>query len=130
VGVPAASTPQASVIIVVRHQILAASLELALLASGLTVLLFDPEQGLDTLPLDSAMTLIVDHHVLAPAPLAFVEGLRALPWDGLVILMTGDSEPLNAAFESASRIAVLEMPFGGSDLIAAIRAVWPAEGRA
>lgn len=122
---PAATNPQASAIVVVRDQVLAASLELALLASGLNAFLYDPEQGLDRLPLDIAMTLIVDAQILAPDPAVFVASLRARPWDGLVILMTGDGEPLQTVFARSRRIAILEMPFVGADLIAAIRIVWP-----
>jgi len=125
--VPAASTHQASAIVVVRDPVLASSLELALLAGGMNALLYDPAQGLDGLPLEIAMTLIVDGQVLKPDPAAFVAGLRARPWDGLVILVTGDGEALQTIFSRSHRIAVLEMPFGGADLIAAIRAVWPDE---
>ncbi|THD64393.1 hypothetical protein [Phenylobacterium sp.] len=112
---------------VVRDQVLAASLELALLAGGLNAVLFDPAQGLAGLPLNIAMTLIVDHQVLTPDPAAFVAGLRARPWDGLVVLVTGDAETLRTAFERSQRVAILEMPFVGADLIGAIRAVWPPE---
>jgi hypothetical protein len=127
VRVPEAPTSKASAIVVVRDQVLAASLELALLAGGLNAFLFDPAQGLERLPLDIAMTLIVDGEILAPDPAAFVAGLRARPWDGLIVLMTGDGEALRAVFARSQRIAVLEMPFGGADLIAVIRAVWPDE---
>jgi hypothetical protein len=126
-GVPVASKPQASAIVVARDQVLAASLELALIAGGLNAVLFDPAQGLERLPLDGAMTLIVDAQVLEPGPGVFVAGLRTRPWDGLVVLMTGDGERLQAAFARSQRIAVLEMPFVGADLIAAIRTVWPDE---
>jgi hypothetical protein len=105
--------------------VLAASLELALLAGGLNAFLHDPAQGLDGLPLEIAMMLIVDGAILAPDPAAFVAGLRARPWDGLVMLITGDGETLRTVFARSQRIAVLEMPFVGADLIAAIRAVWP-----
>jgi hypothetical protein len=125
VRVPPASPPQASAIVVVRDRILASSLELALLAGGLNAFLYDPEQGLGRLPLDIAMTLIVDEQILKPGPAAFVTGVRARPWDGLIVLMTGDGESLQAVFSRSQRIAVLEMPFVGADLIAAIRAVWP-----
>ena len=124
---PAASPPQASAIVVVRDDVLAASLELALLAGGLNAFLYDPAQGLDRLPLDIAMTLIVDGQILAPDPAAFVAGLRARPWDGLIVLVTGDGETLRTVFARSQRIAVLEMPFVGADLIAAIRTVWPDE---
>jgi hypothetical protein len=119
------SSPQASAIVVVRDEVLAASLELALLAGGLNAFLYDPAQGLERLPLDIAMTLIVDGQILTPDPAAFVAGLRARPWDGLVVLVTGDGEALRKVFARSQRIAVLEMPFVGADLIAAIRAVWP-----
>jgi hypothetical protein len=125
--VPAATKPQASAIVVVRDQVLAGSLELALLAGGLNAFLYDSAQGLDRLPLDIAMTLIVDEQILAPDPGAFVAGLRARPWDGLVVLITGDGEALRTVLARSRRIAVLEMPFVGADLIAAIRAVWPDE---
>lgn len=124
---PAASTPQASAIVVVRDQVLAASLELALLAGGLNAFLYDPAQGLGRLPLEIAMTLIVDEQILKPDLTAFVAGMRARPWDGLLILMTGEGAALQAAFARSHRIAILEMPFVGADLIAAIRAVWPAD---
>jgi hypothetical protein len=123
--VSAASSPHASAIVVVRDQVLAASLELALLAGGLNAFLYEPEQGLDRLPLEIAMTLIVDERILTPDPAAFVAGLRARPWSGLIVLMTGDGESLKTVFARSQRIAVLEMPFVGADLIAAIRAVWP-----
>ena len=112
-------TPQASAIVVVR--------ELALLAGGMNAFLYDPEQGLARLPLEIAMTLIVEGQILAPDPAAFVAGLRARPWDGLVVLVTGDGETLKTVFARSRRIAVLEMPFVGADLIAAIRTVWPAD---
>jgi hypothetical protein len=123
--VSARSIPQASAIVVVRDQVLAESLELALLAGGMNAFLYDPAQGLERLPLEIAMTLIVDGQVLAPDPAAFVTGLRARPWDGLVVLVTGDGETLRTVFARSQRIAVLEMPFVGADLIAAIRAAWP-----
>lgn len=123
----AATTPQASAIVVVRDQDLAESLELALIANGLNAFLFDASQGLERLPLEIAMTLIVEAQILKPDPSAFVTGLRAQPWNGLIVLMTGDGEALKTAFARSQRIAVLEMPFVGADLIAAIRAVWPAE---
>jgi hypothetical protein len=125
--VPAAPSPTASAIVVVRDQVLAASLELALLAAGLNAFLYDPSQGLGRLPLDIAMTLIVDAEILKPDPAVFVAGVRNRPWDGLIVLMTGDAEALQAAFARSQRIAVLEMPFVGADLIAAIRAVWPVD---
>lgn len=124
---PETSTSSASAIVVVRDQVLAASLELALLAGGLNAFLYDPEQGLERLPLDIAMTLIVDDKILAPDPAAFVAGLRARPWDGLIVLMTGDGEALQTAFARSRRVAVLEMPFVGADLIAVIRTIWPDE---
>jgi hypothetical protein len=124
---PATSKPQASAIVVVRGKVLAASLELALVAGGLNAFLYDPAQGLERLPHDIAMTLIVDEQVLRPDPATFVAGLRARPWDGLVVLITGDGEALRTVFARSQRIAVLEMPFVGADLIAAIRAVWPDE---
>jgi hypothetical protein len=125
--VPSGSKQEAGVVVVVRNPVLASSLELALLAEGLTPTLHDPDQGLDDLPLDAAMTLVVDGQILAPDPAAFVAGLRARPWDGLVVLITGDGEMLRTVFARSQRIAVLEMPFVGADLIAAIRAVWPDE---
>ena len=123
---PAGSTSTASVIVVVRDPDLAASLEFALLAGGLDAVLFDAVQDLERLPLDIAMTLIVEAQLLKPDPAAFVAGVRARPWDGLIILMTGDGEALRTAFVRSQRVAVLEMPFVGKDLIAAIRAVWPS----
>jgi len=126
-GVAAAPGREASAIVVVRDDALAASLELALIAGGLNAFLYDPAQGLDRLPLDIAMTLIVDQQILAPDPAAFVARLRARPWDGLIVLIAGDGEALQTVFARSRRIAVLEMPFVGADLIAAIRAVWPAD---
>ena len=122
-----AATQKSSAIVVVRDPVLAASLELALLAGGLNAFLFDPAQGLDTLPLEIALTLIVAEEVLKPDPAAFVAGLRARPWDGLVILITGDGQTLSSVFGRSRRIEVLEMPFVGADLIGAIRDVWPAD---
>jgi hypothetical protein len=124
--VSSASTQKTSAIVVVRDAVLAASLELALVAGGLNAFLYDPAQGLDRLPLDIALTLIVDEEVLRPDPAAFVAGLRARPWDGLVVPVTGDGETLRTVFGRSRRIAALEMPFVGSDMIGAIRAVWPA----
>ena len=123
---PAASQYQASTIVVAADAALASSLELALQAAGLTVIVYDPAHGLADLPLDVAMTLIADHRVLTPNPVGFVATLRARHWDGLVIVMTGDGEAQRVAFEGAWRVSILEMPFVGADLIAAIRAVWPA----
>jgi hypothetical protein len=65
--------------------------------------------------------LILGPHVLKSDPLDFVEALRARPWRGLVILITGDGETLRRVVERAERVAVLEMPFVGADLIATIR---------
>ena len=124
---PPTPTPQGSAIVVVRDQVLAASLELALLAGGMNAFLYDPSQGLDGLPLEIAMTLIIDGQILTPDPAAFVAGLRARPWNGLIVLVTGDGETLRTVFARSQRIAVLEMPFVGADLIAAIRTVWPDE---
>jgi hypothetical protein len=114
---------QAKAVVVVEDRVLASSLELALLAAGIAPILHDPVQGLDELPLFNATTLIVGPSVLPSMPPAFVRGLRARPWDGLVILITDDGQPLLAAFESVHRVTVLEMPFVGADLIAAIRAM-------
>jgi hypothetical protein len=125
--VRAAPDKEASAIVVVRDEVLAASLELALLAGGLNAFLCDPAQGLDRLPLEIAMTLIIDQQILTPDRAAFVAGLRARPWDGLIVLITGDGDALRTVFGRSRRIAVLEMPFVGADLIAAIRTVWPSE---
>jgi FixJ family two-component response regulator len=127
--VPVASKPQAGAIVVVHDKVLAASLELALIAGGLNAIIFDPTQGLEQLPLDVAMTLIVDAQLLERDPAVFVSSLRARPWEGLVVLMTGDGKRLQAAFARSQRIAVLEMPFVGADLIAAVRTVWPCEDK-
>jgi len=123
--VPAASIPEASAIVVVRDPVLAASLELALVAGGLNAFLFDAGQGLDRLPMSIAMTLIIDDRLAKPDPATFAAGLRARPWDGLIVLITDDSEVMEEAFRRSERIAVLEMPFISADLIAVIRAVWP-----
>ncbi|MDB5427432.1 MAG: hypothetical protein JWR47_3614 [Phenylobacterium sp.] len=125
---PAATPHQASAVVVARDPALAAALELALQAAGLNAIVHDPAKGLDDLPLDGAAALIVDHQLLKPGPTAFVARLRARPWDGLVILMTDDGVRLRAAFERALGIAILEMPFVGAEMIAAIRAAWPADG--
>jgi len=126
--VPAKLKPEASAIVVVRDQDLASSLELALIAGGYNAFIFDPIQGLERLPIDIAMTLIVEDKVLRPDPAAFVSSLRARPWDGLVVLVTGEPRALGPLFNRSDRIAVLEMPFVGADLLAAIRAVWPPDG--
>jgi FixJ family two-component response regulator len=125
--VPATSPHQASVVVVARDPALAAALELALQAAGLNAIVYDPAQGLDDLPLDGVAALIADDEVLTPSPAAFVTQLRARPWEGLTILMTGNGEKLRAAFEGSWGIAVLEMPFVGAEMIAAIRAAWPAD---
>jgi hypothetical protein len=119
--VPPGPTQEARAVVAVCEPVLASSLELALLASGFTAILHDPAQGLDTLPLDGAAVLILGPHVLKSKPSIFVNRLRARPWGGLVILITGDGEALRQAFKGAPRVAVLEMPFVGADLIAAIR---------
>ena len=124
---PAKLKPESSAIVVVRDLDLAGSLELALTAGGFNAFIFDPAQGLDRLPIDIAMTLIVEDEILKPDPAAFVASLRARPWNGLVILVTGRAWMLGPLLERSDRIAVLEMPFIGADLLAAIRAVWPAE---
>jgi hypothetical protein len=108
-------------IVLVEDTVLASSLELALLAVGIVPILHDPALGLEDLPLHGATTLIVGPCVLPPRPMAFVKALRARPWDGLVILITGEAQELRANFEGAHRVAVLEMPFVGADLIAVIR---------
>ena len=119
--VPPGPTQEARAVVAVCEQVLASSLELALLASGFSAILYDPEQGLDGLPLEGAAVLILGPHVLKSDPSAFIAGLRARPWGGLVILITGDGETLRQALAQTERVAVLEMPFGGADLIAAIR---------
>jgi len=119
---------EAGVILAVRDPALAASLELALLAGGLTPHLYDPAAGfqdLAALPLDAAGALILGPHTLNGNAPAFIEALRARPWDGLVILITGDGEKLRGALGPDPSVAVLEMPFGGADLIAVIRSAWP-----
>jgi hypothetical protein len=115
----------AAAIIVARDAALAASLELTLLAAGLPVVLHDPAQGLESLPLDGATILIVEQQMLKPDAPSFIAALRTQLWNGLVILITGDEAPLRGIFEAAYRVTVLEMPFQGADLIAAIRAEWP-----
>jgi hypothetical protein len=119
--VPPGPTQEARAVVAVCEPVLASSLELALLASGFTAILHDPAQGLDTLPLDGASVLILGPHVLKSNPLVFIDGLRARPWSGLVILITGDGETQRRVFERTPRVAVLEMPFVGADLIAVIR---------
>jgi FixJ family two-component response regulator len=119
---------QASAIVVVRDPVLASALELALLAAGLTAIIREPTGELDDLPLDEAMTLIIDQQLMAPTPLAFLAALRRRPWLGLVILITGDRDALSPALLGAHRVTVLEMPFQGADLIAAVRAAWPEGG--
>jgi FixJ family two-component response regulator len=116
---------ETSAVVVVRDAVLASSLELALLAAGLGVIVHDPEQGLDDLPLDRATTLIVEHSLLKPSPATFIAALRARPWLGLVILMTGDEEAFR--FEKADRVTILEMPFQAAALIAAVQAEWPMD---
>jgi hypothetical protein len=112
-------------IIVARDAALASSLELTLLAAGLPVALHDPAEGLENLALEGATILIVEQHVLKPDAPSFIAALRTRLWSGLVILITGDATPLRGLFEAAYRVTVLEMPFQGADLIAAIRAEWP-----
>ena len=101
---PTASTPQASAIVVVKDTALASSLEMALQAGGFQAVIHDPGRGLADLPLDAAMALIVEDRVLTPNPAAFVTRLRARPWLGLVVLVTGDADPLRSAFEGAERV--------------------------
>ena len=119
--VPPGPTQEARAVVAVCEPVLASSLELALLASGFSAILYDPAQGLDGLPLEGAAVLILGPNVLKSDPSAFIDGLRARPWGGLVILITGDEETLRQAFARRERVAVLEMPFVGADLIAAIR---------
>jgi FixJ family two-component response regulator len=119
---------QAAAIVVVRDAVLAQALELALLAAGLTASVQEPSVTLDDLPLGQAATLIVDQQLMTPSPLAFLAALRARPWLGLVILITGDRAALDPVLLSAHRVTVLEMPFQGADLIAAVRAAWPGSG--
>jgi hypothetical protein len=117
---------EASVILAVRDMALASSLELALLAGGFAPRLHDPEGGLEGLALEGVGALIVGPQVLNERAGAFIEGLRARPWDGLVVLITGDGEKLRDAVAACERVAVLEMPFVGADLIAVVHAAWPA----
>src|SRR4051794_9728344 len=117
---------QASAIVVVRDPVLASSLELALLAGGLTPLVRAPTEAIDELPLDAAMTLIIDERLMQPDPAAYVRALRARPWLGLVILISGDRAALDPALAKIRRVTILEMPFQGADLIAAVRATWPS----
>jgi hypothetical protein len=116
---------ETSAAVVVRDPVLASSLELALLAARLSVIVHDPAQGLDNLPLDRATTLIVEHSLLKPDPATFIATLRARSWLGLVILMTGDEEAFR--FEKADRVTILEMPFQAAALIAAVQAEWPTD---
>lgn len=120
--VPPGPTQKARAVVAVCEPVLASSLELALLASGYSAILHDPALGLDALPLADAAVLILGPHVLKSDPLVFIDGLRGRPWLGLVILITGDGEILRRVFARTERVAVLEMPFVGADLIAAIRA--------
>jgi hypothetical protein len=115
----------ANAIVAVRDPALAASLELALEAGAIAAILWNPEYGLEDLPLGDASTLIVEHSVLTPDPATFIAGLRQQPWFGLVILMTGDGEALSPRVGEARRVTILEMPFQAAALIAAIRAQWP-----
>jgi hypothetical protein len=116
---------ETSAVVVVRDPVLASSLELALLAAGLSVIVHDPAPGLDNLPLDRARAMIVEHSLLKPDPATFIATLRARSWLGLVILMTGDEEAFR--FEKADRVTILEMPFQAAALIAAVQAEWPAD---
>src|ERR1700712_849496 len=95
---------QVNAIVVVRDAILASSLELALQAGGVTPVLYDPAQALDDLPLEGARTLIFGPHVLNGHARRFLEQLRARPWDGLVILITGDGESLRGALATDDRL--------------------------
>jgi hypothetical protein len=112
-------------IVVVRDAVLAQALDLAMLAAGLTAAVLEPSLKPDDWPLADAATLIIDQRLMAPTPSAFVAALRVRPWLGLVILITGDRDALDPALLGARRVTVLEMPFQGADLIAAIRAEWP-----
>ncbi len=119
-----------AVIVAGCEPVLASSLELSLLASGFRAILHGPARGLDGLPLDGAAVLILGPRALKSNPLIFVDGLRARSWRGLVILITDDGETLRRVFGRADRVTVLEMPFVGADLIAAIRDGGASDGSA
>ncbi len=119
--VPPGPNQEARAVVAVCEPVLASSLELALLASGFSAILHDPMQGLEGLPLEGATVLILGPRVLKAEPLIFIDGLRARPWRGLVILITGDGETLRRVCEGTGGVAILEMPFVGADLIAVIR---------
>jgi hypothetical protein len=119
--VPSGPTREARAVVAVREPVLASSLELTLVAGGFSAIVHDPAQGLDGLPIEGAAVLILDPQVLESNASIFIDELRARPWRGLAILITGDGETLRRVFERAEQVAVLEMPFVGADLIAAIR---------
>ncbi|HEY1928544.1 MAG TPA: hypothetical protein VGG92_13840 [Caulobacteraceae bacterium] len=112
---------ESKAIVVVQDPVLASSLELALLAAGVTPVLCDANQEVDSLPLSDATILIVGPKALAAGATDFVDTVRTCGWVGLIILITGDCRKLRGVFKGAYRVAVLEMPFVAADLIAAIK---------
>lgn len=122
---PAIEMDRAKAAVVIKDAILASSLELALLAAGVTPVLHEATVSLDDPQLVAVATLIVGPCELAARPVALVRALRARQWDGLVILITGEGDRLRTALQGAVRVTVLEMPFGAAELVAAIHAAWP-----
>ena len=117
---------QVPVVIVVRGEALAVSLDLTVQALDLDVLIHDPDLGLGALPLSRDSTLIIDRELLPTDPRDFILRLRAQLWRGMAIVLTEDAANPDLIVEPVEGVVVLEKPFGSADLLTLVRRAHPA----
>jgi hypothetical protein len=115
------SADQDPVVIAVKENALAVSLDLAVQALDLAVLIHDPVRGLCGLPLSRDSTLIIDRELLPVDPWAFIGRLRARLWRGAAIVLTEDAAAPDAILEPTEDLILLEKPFGSGELLAFVR---------
>ena len=123
---PHSPTARAPVVIAVKEEALAVSLELVVQIFELGVLIHDPETGLGGLPLDRDSTLIIDRELLPRDPKGFFRQLRAQLWRGVAIVLTEDKDSPAAVLGPIDGLILLEKPFGSRELFETIR---PIHGR-
>lgn len=116
-----ASADQGPVVIAVKENALAVSLDLAVQALDLAVLIHDPVGGLCGLPLSRDSTLIIDRELLPADPGAFIGRLRAKHWRGAAIVLTEDAAAPDAVLQPTEDVILLEKPFGCGELLAFVR---------
>ena len=118
---PTAGLPCASAVIVVCDEALAWALELTLLACDAEATLCDPATPLSALPLSGEAILIIDRQLLPREARAAIKALRSHGWRGLAVLMIEDASILQADFDAADHVVILEKPFGGAELVALVQ---------